>query len=147
MVPERLLATLLSFLLALASFPVAIFLATVCWLKVGGSQYLGGIVALAVGTLAFVFTLWKAPRVIRRLLDSLALLVTEPMFSCVAAGVAGALLTGSVMLTMILLLGHTRPGDWEIDAIPRWMGIAFLISLLCGLPLGLQRKRHKKISD
>src|SRR5579872_1681849 len=140
MEPERFLSTLTSVILALALFLVVLVFVQVGWDKVAGGSLFGMYFGMALGVAVFVFVVWKGPGVLRRGLDHLRSRLPEPIYSCLAIGVSGALATGTFMAFAILLLGHTRPMGWELDRILPWMAIAFLVCLVCGLPLGMQRR-------
>jgi hypothetical protein len=53
----------------------------------------------------------------------------------------GALILGGIMLTGILLLGHTRPIGWDFDRIPLLMGLAFIVFAVAGFVVGHRRRR------
>jgi hypothetical protein len=100
----------------------------------------GVIVGLATSTLV----VWKAGNGFRNLLQSMRSRLPEPIALCIEFSVAGALLFGGGMLAGILLLGHTRPADWDFVRIPAWMGAGFTIFLFGGgLPAGLMRRRRR----
>jgi len=133
----------LTVILALVLFPFVMFMAVTAWLRLGGAVAIGAVFGSVVGVAVSLLTLWKVRGVIRRILDVLGSRSPEPVYSCIVSGAAGALLIGSIMFTVILLLGHTRPMGWEVNRIPAAMAIAFLIAFLCGLPLGIQRRRDR----
>jgi hypothetical protein len=144
MEPERFLSSLASVVLGLVLFPVVMVIVLVGWERVAGVGLLGTVVATAAGLAIFVLVVWKGHGMLRGGLYNLGSRFPEPLYSCLEIGVSGALAIGVFMAVPILLLGHTRPMGWEFDRIPRWMAFAFLVGLVCGLPLGIQRRRVRK---
>jgi hypothetical protein len=114
------------------------------WVRIGGTDVLGMVLALAAGTTALVLVVWKSPAMVRRGLDRLRAKSPEPLYSCLEMGIALALATGALMAVPIFLLGHTRPEGWDLDRIPAFMAGAFLLGLIFGARLGLDRRRERK---
>lgn len=141
---ERFLASLAAVILALVSFPIVIALVIWGCVRVGAADMLGMICSLAAGLAAFVFIAWNAPGTIRKGLDTLRAKPPEPLYSCLASGLACALTIGVLMALPILLLGHTRPEGWDLDLIPPFVVGAFLLGLILGLPMGREREREPK---
>ena len=141
---ERFLASVVSFIMGLVLFPIVIALVIWGWVKLGGADVLGMVCALAAGVTMFAFLVWKAPTIIRTGLDSLRAKSPEPLYSCLATGLACALTIGALMAVPIFLLGHTRPEGWDLDRIPAFVVGAFLLGLIFGLPLGRERNRERK---
>jgi hypothetical protein len=141
---ERFLGSLVAVTLGLVAFPIVV--ALVMWgsAKMGAADVLGMICSLAAGLGVLVFVVWKAPAKIRNGLDRLRARSPEPLYSCVATGLACALTVSALMAVPILLLGHTRPQGWELDRIPPFVAGAFLLGLIFGLPLGRERNRERK---
>jgi hypothetical protein len=141
---ERFLASVVSVIMGLDLFPIVIALVIWGWVKLGGADVLGMVCALAAGVTMFAFLVWKAPTIIRTGLDSLRAKSPEPLYSCIAVGFTCALTIGALMAVPILLLGHMRPEGWELDLIPAFVVGAFLLGLVFGAPLGLERRRERK---
>lgn len=141
---ERFLASLVSVILGLVLLPIVTALVIWGWVKIGGADRLGMVCALAAGVAVFVFLVWKAPAIIRSGFDRLRAKSPEPLYSCLAMGFACALTIGVLMAVPILLLGHTRPEGWELDRIPLFVVGAFLLGLIFGVPLGLDRRKERK---
>jgi hypothetical protein len=141
---ERFLAWFVAVILGLVAFPIVIALVIWGCVKMGAADMVGMICSLAVGVAVFVFIVWKAPARIRSGLDGLQAKSPEPLYSCLATGLACALGIGILMAVPILLLGHTRPEGWELDRIPPFVVGAFLLGLIFGLPLGRERGRQRK---
>jgi hypothetical protein len=114
------------------------------WVRVAGVGLLGMLFSTAAGLAVFVLVVWKGHGTLRGGLYTLGSRLPEPIYSGLVIGVSAALVAGVFMAVPILLLGHTRPMGWEFDRIPPWMAIAFLAGLVCGLPLGIQRRRARK---
>jgi hypothetical protein len=141
---ERFLGALVAVILGLVAFPVVITLIIWGCVKVGIADMLGMICSLTAGLAAFVFIVWKAPGKIRNGLDRLRVKSPEPLYSCLASGLACALTIGALMAVPIFLLGHTRPEGWDLDRIPPFVLGAFLLGLIFGLPQGRERSRNRK---
>jgi len=141
---ERFLASLVSVILGLVLFPIVFALAIWGWVRTGGAEVLGMLLALAAGVAVFVLVVWKAPAMLRSGLDRLRAKAPEPLYSCLEMGIALALAIGALMAVPIFLLGHTRPEGWDLDRIPTFMVGAFLLGLVFGARLGLDRRRERK---
>jgi hypothetical protein len=145
---------MLRVLLGLILFPVVTLLAVAGVIEVlaavglsksheAGTLAFGILSGLIVGLATSTLVIWKSGNAFRTL-SLLRPRFSEPIASCIEFGVAGALLIGGGMLAAILLLGHTRPADWDFDRIPASMGVGFTVFLLGGgLPVGLIRRRRR----
>jgi hypothetical protein len=141
---ERFLASLVSIILGLVLFPIVMVLAIRGWVRSGGADVLGMLLGLAAGVTVFVLVVWKAPAMLRNGLDTLRAKSPEPLYSCLEMGIALALAIGVLMAVPIFLLGHARPEGWDLDRIPTFMAGAFLLGLIFGARLGLERRRERK---
>ncbi len=141
---ERLLSSLVSVILGLVLSPIAMVLAIWGWARIGGADNPGMLLALTVGASVFVLVVWKSPAIVRGGLDRLRAQSPEPLYSCLGMGITLALATGALMAVPIFLLGHTRPQGWDLDSIPTFMAGAFLLGLIFGARLGLDRRRERK---
>jgi hypothetical protein len=142
---ELFLARLFAVILGLVSLPITF--ALVIWVSLrAGARDLGAqmVVAFVISAAVLVFVVWKAPAMLERVLDRLRYRIPEPIFSCLTAGTTGALLLGSLMAIPILLLGHTRPEGWDLDSIPPYIAGAFLVGVILGIPMGLERRRDRE---
>jgi hypothetical protein len=104
----------------------------------GGSLIFPSLVSFAV----FVLTVWKSGTVIRKLLAVMRRAISEPLYSCLAFGLVGGFVTGSILLIGVLFLGHTRPAGWELNRVVPSTGLGFLIAFAAGLPVGLHRRNR-----
>jgi hypothetical protein len=141
---ERFLALIVSVILGLVLFPIVMALVIWGWVRIGGADVAGLPCALVAGVTVFVLVVWKVPAVLRSGLDRLRAKSPEPLYSCLGTGIALALATGALMAVPIFLLGHTRPEGWDLDRIPTFMAGAFLLGLIFGARLGLDRRRERK---
>jgi hypothetical protein len=131
--PERFLSSLIVAILGLVLFAVVVTALMADW-------FISAAVSLAV----LVLVVWKGSAFLRRAIYLLRAKSPEPLYSCLVLGIAATLSMGVFMSVPILLLGHTRPEDWDLDRIPRWMAIAFVAGLVYGVPSGMKRKRERK---
>ncbi len=134
---ERGAAVMLSIALALIATPIGALLGLIIWVELFGFTGLGrDLMPILVGFCTFMFVMWRAPVRVRRVLER-RLHQSEFYGSYLALvfGISGALLTGSLVATVILILGHMRPVGLEFAGIPFAMGIAFVAcfftSLIC----------------
>jgi hypothetical protein len=134
-----------SLILGLALFPLVTVIALCGWVRATGGDLIGmgTLLAAAVGLAFPALVVWKGHGAVLGIY-SLRSRLPEPIYSCLAIGVSGALAVGVLAAVSIVLLGHTRPTGWEFDRIPPWMAIAFPVGLACGLLLGIHRRRAKK---
>lgn len=139
--PERVLSVVISVVFALVVAPIVGLIGGIAWLEFGGKEF-GGAFAFIVGVAAFVLIVWKSAGAFRNLLGVIRSKLQEPARSCVQFALSGGLLFGGVMLTGIFLLGHTRPIGWDFDHVLPSMAFGSAVFLVCGLPVGIWRKRR-----
>jgi hypothetical protein len=124
---------------------IALVLAYLCGKIVGDMGSLAFFpVCIALGLAVSALVVWKGPPFIQRGLHVLRAKSPEPFWSCFISGVAATASVGLLMSVPILLLGHTRPQDWDFGRIPPFMAVAFLVGLACGMPAGMKRRRERK---
>jgi hypothetical protein len=137
---ERFLSHVVAVVLAFVVSPVIGLFSAIAWFEAGGKDS-GGIAGFVVGIAVFTLLVWKSGTLFERVFEPARARLSEPISSCLLFGVVGALLLGGIMLTGILLLGHTRPMGWDFDRIPLLMGLGFMVFAVAGFVVGLRRRR------
>ncbi len=138
---ERIVSILISFVLAIVLLPVAAFVGGALWFEAAGNPAYGMLAALATGVLSLALVARLSGWPLRYALKILHRLLPEPFFSSLEFGLLGAFL-GSLMLPVILVLGHQRPVGLELNGVLPAVAICFAACAVIGLLVGLRRRRR-----
>jgi hypothetical protein len=142
---ERIARWVLSATAALVLSPFVGLLTITIWTYAGGGPNVVGVVILPllVNVTVFLLIVWKSGTYLHRLFDACRRL-PQPFCLSIELGSLGACLFGGVMLTVILVLGHTRPAGWEFDRIPLVGALGFAVFFTAGLLIGLLGRRRNR---
>ena len=141
---EDVVPLLVSVVAGLVSFPVIMFLSAAGLFQVGLGPVLATAVGAVVGVAGFVLIVWKSGRVLRGFLGFIRSRLPEPLHTCIEFGGIGAFVVGSLMLAVILLLGHARPQGWEISGVLPAAGVGCGTGVALGFLVGLDRRRRRR---
>jgi hypothetical protein len=119
--------------------PIAGFFGDLTWFSLGGGPNASDRAGTVIGFIVFCLIVWGSAPLFRKGLESLQRRISEPVFSCVEFGVAGASLVAGLFGFTELYLGHMRPVGWELVGLVI-ASVAFVVCAQIGWHVGTNRK-------